>query len=237
MVLPAPALPAHSPVCEEALRARLQMRVIVGRLGASIESLSHLGWPVRKALPTSHFLTPIFVKIDSSPKAEEDLLAASCPRTPQPFYGGLRKARGPLAPGSLMGSPREFRPQQIPVSGRSALFAAWSRPPPVCRSEYGLGAGCLSGVSLPPLSQPPLLHCVRAWGLFRFVFGFSLELVFRPGGWEVREGPLQAPVPPTCSFLFREAQRARGTKPMYVFGPNMVRPALPVCVSCHPPRL
>lgn len=28
----------------------------------------------------------------SSPKAEEDLLAASCPHAPQPFYGGLRKA-------------------------------------------------------------------------------------------------------------------------------------------------
>lgn len=78
---------------------------------------------MRKALPTSHSLTPVFVKINSSPKAEEDLLAASCPHTPQPFYGGLRKALGPLAPGSLSGSPCKFRPQQIPVSVRSALLA------------------------------------------------------------------------------------------------------------------
>lgn len=172
-------------------------------------------------MPTSHSLTPVFVKINSSPKADEDLRAASCPHTPQPFYGGLRKALGPLAPGSLSGRPCEFRPQQIAVSVRSALIAAWSRPPPVL---YGLGAGWLSGaardtgpvqshvkgmliVSLPPLSQPLLLHCIRAWGLFRFVCGFSLELVFRPG-WLGSQG---RPIAGTgASHLFIPVKRSSG---------------------------
>lgn len=168
---------------------------------------------------------------------------------PTAFPWRPRKSAGPTGSRWPARQPSELRPQRMPVSVRSALLAAWSRPPPVL---YGLGAGCLSGavrdtgpvqshgkgiliVSLPPLSQPPLLHCVRAW-VYSVLFAVSSWSWFSGlGGWEVREGPLQAPVPPTCSYRLREAQRARGTKPMYVFGPNMVRPALPVCVSCHPP--
>lgn len=133
------------------------------------------------------------------------------------------------------------------VSVRSALLAPWSR-------AGSQGPGCLSGAAqelapgqshvkgmlivrvLPHCLNHPLPHCVRVWGLFRFVFGFSMELVFGPG-WLGSQG---RPIAGTCaSHLFipvKGSPEGRGTKPTYVFGPNMVRPALPVCLP-PPPRL
>lgn len=156
---------------------------------------------------------------------------------------------GPLAPGSLSGNPCEFCPQKIPVSVRSALLAPWSCPPLVLYGQPpNQGTGSLSGAA--QNTGPGAVICKRDTdcefcllclnlpcfivlrsGVCSVLFLVSPWVWFSSlGGWEVREGTSQAPVPPTCSYLLREAQRARSTKPLYVFGSNMVRPALPVCL-------
>lgn len=123
---------------------RSQPRLSGGTLGTTADVGHWMAWslnriPLPPVLAREEGFTNVslFTPI-SSPKAEARSLLVSCPHPPQPFYGGLRKALGPLAPGSLLGSTCEFRPQKIRFCKKCLtcpVVPAGARAQAVCQEQ------------------------------------------------------------------------------------------------------